>query len=589
MRRMLLMAMLTLGCAIAGEPGRVLMVVERGFNVQETWAPWAALTAAGWQVEIAGPRVGTVSAALDGAPSERDVQAVVAYAGKRPEDYAAVIVPGGYSPGFLEQDPAAVALVAAAAASGRPLGMICHGPRVLLAAGAARDRVITSLHTVPDELAAAWADGAYGTWLDEAAVSDGALVTSRSPIDADAFGAALLDRLAISAGVPRPQANARVLVLSETMGRHERWMWSCLSPLAIQSRAITAADLAKHLAQGQPPAVIAIADLPADPAPVLAAVAASGATVLADAGLVGLIPGAAALPASIGERLRAVALAALARPGPAPAAPPAPALVLAVEPGFPAAAAAAIIADPATRGAVRVVATQAGAVRGVGGAVLAQADSALPGVPRLELGPAGLRQPPADATLAARIAAALAEPGPAPADATEILVLHDGFDAMAVAAIRARIAPAPLLIVGPVAGPIRGLNGARLNAHRALGEIVPRSGQRLWLPGSLWPRKRVDARQAQVVAWIDDQDRRDAVRRDWFHAALAAGASAVTIGFDSYAMGDDPRAAGLAIAASEQVLWSFAKGNGRYDRAPLVQSTPRWTTLRHWRDLALIP
>jgi protease I len=588
MRAALLVAMLCAPLLPGAEAGRILMVVERGFNVQEAWAPWAALTGAGWRIEIAGPRPGTVSAALDGTPSERDLQASIAYAGQRPEDYAAVIVPGGYSPGFLEKDPAAVALVAAAAASGRPLGMICHGPRVLLAAGAARGRVITSLHTVPDELAQSWADGAYGTWIDEAAVTDGWLVTSRSPIDVDAFATALLDRLARSTGVPRPQANARVLVLSETMTRHQRWLWSCLAPLGIQTRAIPAAELAKQLAQGAP-AVVAIADLPADPAPVLAAIATSGASVLAAAPIAGQVPGAAVLPDSLPERLRAVALAALARPGPAPAPPAPPSLILAVQAGFPAAAAAAIIADASLGGGVRVVAAEPGAVAGVGGAVLASADQPMPGVPRLELGSDGLRLPPADAALAARIAVAIAAPGPAPDAAVEILVLHDGFDGMAVAAIRARVAPAPLLIVGPAAGPVRGLNGVTLTAHRSLSEVTPHAGQRIWLPGGLWPRKRPDARQAQAVDWIDAQDRRDAACRDWFHGALAAGVRAVSIGFDSHAMGDDPRAAGLAIAASEQVLWSFAKGNGRYDRAPLVQTTPQWTTLRHWHDLAALP
>jgi protease I len=59
---------------------------------------------------------------------------------------------------------------------------ICHAPWLLVSAGVARGRRLTSYHTIQDDLKNAGAN-----WLDQEVVVDGNLVTSRQPSDIPAF------------------------------------------------------------------------------------------------------------------------------------------------------------------------------------------------------------------------------------------------------------------------------------------------------------------------------------------------------------------------------------------------------------------
>lgn len=91
-----------------------------------------------------------------------------------------------------------VQLVEAAGASGRPVAAICHGPWMLASAGLLTDRRATAFFSIRDDVVNAGA-----TWVDEPAVIDGNILTSRSPDDLPQFMAALLgmlDERAASAG-----------------------------------------------------------------------------------------------------------------------------------------------------------------------------------------------------------------------------------------------------------------------------------------------------------------------------------------------------------------------------------------------------
>lgn len=83
--------------------------------------------------------------------------------------------------------PQAVAFVKAFFDSGKPVGAICHGPWTVIEAGAARGRRMTSWPSLRTDLKNA---GAH--WVDEEAVRDGNLVTSRKPDDIPAFSRELI-------------------------------------------------------------------------------------------------------------------------------------------------------------------------------------------------------------------------------------------------------------------------------------------------------------------------------------------------------------------------------------------------------------
>jgi protease I len=104
----------------------------------------------------------------------------------------AVVVPGGtVNADRIRVDEKAQDIVRTATELGKPLAVICHGPWLLVSAGLARDRRLTSYPSLADDVR-----NAGGTWTDEEVVVDGNLITSRNPDDLPAFIKAIEDALA---------------------------------------------------------------------------------------------------------------------------------------------------------------------------------------------------------------------------------------------------------------------------------------------------------------------------------------------------------------------------------------------------------
>jgi protease I len=80
----------------------------------------------------------------------------------------------------VDQD--ALRLVKEFDAAGKPIAAICHAPWILIEAGLAQGRRLTSYTSLATDLRNAGAD-----WVDEEVVVDGRLVTSRNPGDLEAF------------------------------------------------------------------------------------------------------------------------------------------------------------------------------------------------------------------------------------------------------------------------------------------------------------------------------------------------------------------------------------------------------------------
>ncbi|MCI3934935.1 type 1 glutamine amidotransferase domain-containing protein [Streptomyces sp. AN091965] len=123
-----------------------------GYWAEEVSAPWQAFTAAGHDVVVATPGgvVPTMDPAslapeLNGGQENADAIAAdlarvtalrqpVALEDVRLDEYAAVFYPGGHGPmEDLAVHAASGALLGDALASGKPLGIVCHGPAALLA------------------------------------------------------------------------------------------------------------------------------------------------------------------------------------------------------------------------------------------------------------------------------------------------------------------------------------------------------------------------------------------------------------------------------------------------------------------------
>jgi protease I len=99
------------------------------------------------------------------------------------DDYDALILPGGTcNPDRLRMDSDAVAFVRDFVNSGKPVGVICHGPWSLVEADVLRGRRITSWPSVRTDLRNVGAEV-----VDEEVVIDANIISSRSPDDLPAF------------------------------------------------------------------------------------------------------------------------------------------------------------------------------------------------------------------------------------------------------------------------------------------------------------------------------------------------------------------------------------------------------------------
>jgi protease I len=108
------------------------------------------------------------------------------------DDYDALLIPGGVgNPDQLRGDENAVAFTQDFAASKKPMAVICHGPWMLVEAGIARGRTLTSWPTLRTDIR-----NAGGNWVDKDVVVDAGIVTSRKPDDIPAFNKKMIEEFA---------------------------------------------------------------------------------------------------------------------------------------------------------------------------------------------------------------------------------------------------------------------------------------------------------------------------------------------------------------------------------------------------------
>lgn len=166
--------------------GKVAILVEDNYEDHELWYPYYRLREAGYETLLVAPHQGVYTSKAGYPASAKLVAAAV-----RPEDYAGVVVPGGYAPDRLRRYKDVLEFVRLMDEQGKLVGAICHAGWVLVSAGVLHGRRVTSFFSIKDDMVNAGAE-----WVDEEAVVDRNLVTSRYPADLPAFGRALVEVLA---------------------------------------------------------------------------------------------------------------------------------------------------------------------------------------------------------------------------------------------------------------------------------------------------------------------------------------------------------------------------------------------------------
>ena len=98
------------------------------------------------------------------------------FADVRPEEYEALVIPGGRAPEYIRLNPRVLEIVRHFAAAQKPIAAICHGAQVLAAAGVLQGKTCSCYPAVSPDVTRAG-----GTFADIAmteAVVDGNLVSA---------------------------------------------------------------------------------------------------------------------------------------------------------------------------------------------------------------------------------------------------------------------------------------------------------------------------------------------------------------------------------------------------------------------------
>jgi protease I len=170
---------------------KVAVLAADGFEQVELTRPAKALEKEGAIVEVISLKPGKIRGMNLHLPGSKvKVDRVITAA--EPGAYDALLIPGGFiNPDMLRQSDDVLQFVRAMVTAGKPVASICHGPWVLISAGLVGSKRLTSWPGIRDDVV-----NAGGLWEDSAVVRDGALVTSRSPLDLPQFNDAVIDLFA---------------------------------------------------------------------------------------------------------------------------------------------------------------------------------------------------------------------------------------------------------------------------------------------------------------------------------------------------------------------------------------------------------
>ena len=150
------------------------------------------LTDAGAETVLVAPEPGEIQSFHDLERSFGKTYPVdVALEEAEIDDFDALYLPGGVgNPDMLRTNDDAVEFVRDFFNSGKPIGVICHGPWTLVEASVLQGRRITSWPSLRTDIRNAGAE-----WVDQEVVVDEGLVSSRKPDDIPAFAAKLIEEI----------------------------------------------------------------------------------------------------------------------------------------------------------------------------------------------------------------------------------------------------------------------------------------------------------------------------------------------------------------------------------------------------------
>jgi len=163
---------------------KIAFVVADDYEDSEFRMPFEAVRSAGHEITVIGMEK---DKEVKGKKGKDKVRIDATAKDVRPQDFDALVIPGGHSPDKLRMDRDIVEFTRAMVQAGKPVAAVCHGPQLLIEADVVRDKTLTSWPSVKKDL-----QNAGAMWVDREVVVSGNLITSRKPEDLKAFSRELL-------------------------------------------------------------------------------------------------------------------------------------------------------------------------------------------------------------------------------------------------------------------------------------------------------------------------------------------------------------------------------------------------------------
>ncbi len=163
---------------------KILILAGDAAESLEVLYPYQRLREEGYEVHIAAPSVKKLRFVVHDFEEGFDTyteksgyswMADVAFRDVDPEQYVALVIPGGRAPEYIRNDPDCQRIIRHFFEREKPVAQICHAPLALAAAGVLRGRRTAAYPALEPDVRAAGAE-----FVDGEAVVDGLMVSARA-------------------------------------------------------------------------------------------------------------------------------------------------------------------------------------------------------------------------------------------------------------------------------------------------------------------------------------------------------------------------------------------------------------------------
>lgn len=163
---------------------KILILAGDAAESLEVLYPYQRLQEEGYEVHIAAPSVKRLRFVVHDFEEGFDTytekpgyswMADVAFKDVKPEEYVALVIPGGRAPEYIRNDPDCRRIIRHFFEQEKPVAQLCHAALALAAAGVLKGRRTAAYPALEPDVRTAGAE-----FVDDAAVIDGLMVSARA-------------------------------------------------------------------------------------------------------------------------------------------------------------------------------------------------------------------------------------------------------------------------------------------------------------------------------------------------------------------------------------------------------------------------